>query len=427
MSIVLPSQGYHKTELTSGNQVELSFGARRLPVQIYVGEQQARLIAVSSSLSSEMLLPLELHYKIGFFKKQIKIGPVIGICVAQKTANIDLNSTGLAKYGLLYGEIGGLLFLFAVDGVDTDKNTIKGFYYKSLPGNCWCPAVLPYPAVIFRRTGMPSRMTRHFEEVLPGGIFNSYYFDKWEAHEYLSNIPSLREYLPETYCYYDTSQLEEMFRKYRFVILKPRNGTMARGILKITYNNDSFLVEERCSKPKVVKGIASLEELLSAHMGAPYLIQQGLHLPQYEGRLNDYRLIMQKDETGSWVCTGAIGKFGKRGGIVSNYISAGYLLPATKALEKVFGLGTWQAFLLKEKMIALAKNICYQLDKNGHYADLGFDMVIDRNQRIWLLEINKRHDHSMPREFGDYNVYYQVKSNPILYASSRAGFNPIIV
>ncbi|UTW69328.1 hypothetical protein KHA80_21040 [Anaerobacillus sp. HL2] len=32
----------------------------------------------------------------------------------------------------------------------------------------------------------------------------------------------------------------------------------------------------------------------------------------------------------------------------------------------------------------------------GNYGDLGVDVIVDINQKVWILEVNKLHDHKYP-------------------------------
>ena len=60
--------------------------------------------------------------------------------------------------------------------------------------------------------------------------------------------------------------------------------------------------------------------------------------------------------------------------------------------------------------------------RKGNYGDLGFDVMIDEQLKIWILEVNKRHYHSVPLWINDVQTYYEVKAKPIKYATALAGF-----
>jgi hypothetical protein len=134
----------------------------------------------------------------------------------------------------------------------------------------------------------------------------------------------------------------------------------------------------------------------------------------------DFRVIMQKDYTKEWMCTGIISFTGIEGDICSN--SGGELL-FEYALEGRLKLSRESTFIIKQNMIDICKKICKILDSSGeNYGDLGFDVVLDKNLRVWVLEVNKRQYHSTPLWVGDIQTFYAVKTNPIKYAAALGGF-----
>ena len=61
----------------------------------------------------------------------------------------------------------------------------------------------------------------------------------------------------------------------------------------------------------------------------------------------DLRVILQKDKSMEWSCTGIIARFGKGGSIATKISSGGFAVTGYEALKKVFRMSEKEAFLKK--------------------------------------------------------------------------------
>ncbi|MCD8503412.1 MAG: YheC/YheD family protein [Bacillaceae bacterium] len=99
-------------------------------------------------------------------------------------------------------------------------------------------------------------------------------------------------------------------------------------------------------------------------------------------------------------------------------------MPGVEAIKKVFDLQERDAFKKEQEMIQACTVICEQLSNCcGNYGDVGVDVILDENQKVWVLEVNKLHDHKFPLyALEDEQMYYKVITTPFEYASYLAGF-----
>jgi hypothetical protein len=132
---------------------------------------------------------------------------------------------------------------------------------------------------------------------------------------------------------------------------------------------------------------------------------------------------MQKDHSGKWQCTGILGKFGAKRLVTSNFVENGFLRRGRETLQDVFLLDKESALQKENEIITICKEACYVYDKYGNFGDVGFDVVVDENLNIWILEINSNHAKNYPLYIkNNRKMYRDVYTKPLTYAKFLAGF-----
>src|SRR5690606_34110498 len=132
-------------------------------------------------------------------------------------------------------------------------------------------------------------------------------------------------YLPDTIKYSQKKDLQDMLKKYNIVYAKPINGTGGRGILRIVRHSSYIVkIEGRNHNRKIITPRVISISTLRAFMktwnvtSTPYLVQQGIPLTLDNGRVHDYRILVQKDGNGQWSFTGGAGRIGAARSITAN-------------------------------------------------------------------------------------------------------------
>jgi len=225
--------------------------------------------------------------------------------------------------------------------------------------------------------------------------------NKLETYRQLSIVDTIRPFLPETA---DCDCPESIFyflQKYGAVYLKPIISSLAVGVYKISKDSKGYIVEHHPSKTeKVLKACGDTKELQEVLKPAleekPYLAQQPLNLIRYENRPVDFRAHLFKNDLGKWTVLIIKARIGPIAGVVTGPGWGGYRTPAEDILEKIFSREETAAILknIREAVLAIA----WEIDR-AHakpFGELGFDMAVDANKKIWMIEVNPKPNWNLP-------------------------------
>jgi len=414
-SLFLPESAAEFYEMKDKQTVTLTFGMRRLPVTVnIVTSINNNIILVSEDVKSELLMDTDVKYELVYSNNELIIGPIIGLLLAKSEVRLQRNLQHYSIYTMLYEQINGILFVFCEQQIDFANEKITGYVFDPSSPENWREAVLPFPKVIFRRVELSQTTLKGLQEKIGRGFFNAQYFDKWQFWNLLSPDEELRKHLSETTNKVTLANLNSFIEKYNGVYLKPKNGSRGQGIYYIEKKENQYVMMENYQDNIQHLTLEQMAKFLKRH---PYsLLQQPIRLHTFEDRKVDYRVILQKDGTGHWQCTGMIARFGNTNAISSNFKANGFAMEGTLALMTQFGYDELTAFNKSQEIISICTKMACKIDEMaGAYADLGIDVGIDQEDNVWVIEMNKRPDHDFPLIIKDRKMYYSVKSNPVLY------------
>lgn len=413
--VYVPGQLAELLPLKEGQDLTLSHGKRECKVTIKnSGEKNSSVIKISESMISDLLIQVGVEYEVVFTNNQIIIGPVIGLLLGRTEEKLRKNLPRLV-YSLFYKELNGLLFVYSEDSINFVDFEITGYLFHEAFPDLWKKCRLPFPSASFRRTELSTQTVNKMVRALGSGFFNTQYFDKWQFWKWISANDELIKYLPETANQINLPTLNHFIDSYGGAYLKPRNGSRGKGIHYIEKENDHYRWISNYEEEKIISFSESeIAPILAKYKY--YLLQAPIFLKPYENRMVDYRVLLQKNGTGYWQCTGIIARFGKPQGITANFKANGYALDGYEALKIQFGYEDLRAFQKYQEIINICTKVAQQIDRMGTFADFGIDIGIDHEGKVWVIEINKRHDHDFPLLIKNQKMYYDVKSNPLAYA-----------
>jgi hypothetical protein len=406
--------------------LHLGYWKKEISVE-YVEDLPEDTIGLSENMIKDFSLPEDVPYKVRFENRNIYIGPVIGLLIVSKHKVLTLEFLDKYKpYLFHYNDVRGLIFIGSSEGINIDNQTMKGYYYRPHGDESWVEGVFPYPNALYKRTGISDEKHEDLIKHIGDNIFNSYFFNKWELWECLSPYSTIREHLPHTEKLTDIHSLDKMMNLYGDVYLKKISGEKSRGMYKVHKSAKGYHFTDRAKSEKIflnLKESSSFLERIKNKNGA-YIIQQAIKLKTFENRSFDMRVVLQKDENKQWVRTSIITRFGGAGSVASNIAYGGFAMEGKEAIQKVFDMKEREVFMMEQEIINVCKKACEALNQSlGHYGDLGIDVVIDENKKVWILEINKLHYHPYPvYALKDRLMYFNTASTPLKYANALTGF-----
>lgn len=249
---------------------------------------------------------------------------------------------------------------------------------------------------------------------------------KWEKTKVLKQGEHLVPYIPDTRRY-SLAQLKDMLGAYQMVYIKPDCGTYGIGVMCAEIEKDEI---DNNKAPQYnlkygthSEGHQSIEHLhrsIKDKIGSKsYLIQKGIDLLTYKHRKFDLRALVQKTPHNTWETTGFIGRVAAPHKIVTNHHSGGTALP----IEELLGphLAPPQFANLYKEMKSLGVQAASQLSrKYPKLKEIGLDLAIDEQFRIWILEVNTKPALFPFKWLEDKGIYKKVRRYAVAYGRLKS-------
>ncbi|GAA4872754.1 hypothetical protein GCM10023310_60540 [Paenibacillus vulneris] len=222
----------------------------------------------------------------------------------------------------------------------------------------------------------------------------------------LNDTSSLAARLPETRLL-NPNGLAKLLLQYQSLVLKPRDGRFGRDILFITRNGTNSYHIHNEKKTVTMKDTEQLLKWIGkkTRRRRGYIVQRRLQLAQIQHKPFDIRIMVQrrKGTSSTWKVTGSYAKVAARGYLITNVPS--HIIPVSEAL-KLARIGD-RGLIFKIKQIALlaAERLGERYPK---LRQVGFDIGIDRNRRIWIIEGNYWPDLLPFRSLKDSSMYRRI-------------------
>lgn len=243
---------------------------------------------------------------------------------------------------------------------------------------------------------------------------------KLQTHLMLQKNQDLVPFLPPTKKLLSTTDLLSDMKRYTSVLIKPNGGSHGRGVAALTPEGESFRVLGRSKDNRHFHLILHSERSLTHWVrrfteNTRYITQPFLELTSSDGRPFDIRILVQKDGEGRWVTTGMAVRTGSRNSLTSNLHGGGRAVRPPQFLRKNYPPGKVKEIL--ESIRFVSENVPKQIEReHGRLLELGLDIGVDRQGRIWFLEANSKPGRSIFLLTGERDVRRQSVRLPIQYA-----------
>lgn len=231
-------------------------------------------------------------------------------------------------------------------------------------------------------------------------FFNPILPNKYVANKISSQIPAISEYIPKTERVFTPANVFQLLHSYPVVYLKPTGGYGGRGVTRITKEKeDQYLVQrdradDQPSQMNRYMNRPELQRWISQRIAKRvHIVQQGLDLIQVNGGQVDFRVMVQRGKNGKWELIGIVPKISAPGRVVTNLIAGGSKTTLKWIMDWCEKQGEKLPIVEMEKAALQIAN--YWSGRFPTLGVLGFDMGIDKQGRVWLIEINPKPARSL--------------------------------
>jgi glutathione synthase/RimK-type ligase-like ATP-grasp enzyme len=326
---------------------------------------------------------------------------------------------------------GVYVYFFTPNQIGSSSDSIEGWIFS----DGWQKAVMPVPDVVNNRLSSRKLESKpsvqHFMKEVKvqhqTTVFNEKFLDKAEVFDALKKDDSIARYLPESHVLRNLIMLKSMCSRYNNVFLKPVRGSLGKGIIRITRlsadNYQALYATAAGTRRQQFTSLIKFYSTISAKMKTSrYQIQQGLQLIEIQKRPVDFRALVQKDASGKWTVTSIVARTAGNDLFVSNLARGGTLSTVGEAVAKsnLSGISRQDA---THRLQQAALNIARSLDTQipAHFGELGIDLALDTNGRVWLLEVNSKPSKNDNTPLNDKKIRPSVRMM-IQYSRFLSGF-----
>lgn len=346
---------------------------------------------------------------ISIWKKcgEIYLGPVVGIFInSASLLKIQKNFQVIDRFKHIEASFKAncIAYFFSINSINWDEKKIYGYTFNFLE-NRWIGKWFPLPSIVYDRGAYftkkelpPAKYIRYyFKKILKIPYINSFNgLPKWMSHLKLSKYPVINAYLPETIRYHNFNDVKDMLDKFNFIFLKTTLGCRGKGVLSVRKIDDKYKLNYYCNglKELILYNLDDLRKFVENFTWKrTVIIQQGINLLKYQGRNMDLRIIMVKDESENWKGTNVRSRIAKGSQTITNRAAGGEMYNYESILESLSDQYPLGKIPTKEELINIAKFILPYIEREfGRLGEIGMDLAIDENYKIWFIEGNPKLD-----------------------------------
>ncbi|MEH7123895.1 YheC/YheD family protein [Bacillus sp. JJ1532] len=428
-SISLHSTVLKKLSISKLQVINVKIGIIEKPgVTLRKHQQDKAVIHISADLVAGFSLPDSIDYEVIVGEETLLIGPIIGLFIKGKVNEMTKrNIDHFKKYLIDYQHINGLILLVTYDGIDEKNKIVNGFAYNPIE-NEFTKGTFPFPSVLFCRKTLKEADRMIIQNLVGSKYFNSHVINKWEIWQWLSMSDKLSRSLPETGLAVNLKEVKKLIDESGCIYLKPISGSQGKGIYQLEKNGEKYKLNYRLNGINMTTILdnwdAVINYLVTELDLKKYIFQKRIPLLKSNNRIIDFRVIVVKDQYGSWVVPGMITRYGVKESIVSNISSGGSAEKTWNTLVGIYNNDFNEAFKKYKEIEQLSILCCKFLEKKEiHLAYIGVDIGMDEDKNLWIIEINNRYpDMSIALDVNDFQLYYHTQAAALHYSKWVAGF-----
>jgi len=422
--------------------IEVRAGQIIVTAELAISPDNRKSYLLSPSLAQALFIKRQKQMLIRYDSTagHLHLGPTIGILSTFLPNKEEFDPTGVQADIIYLSNMGKLLpgqvYIFTPSSINWSNKTTRGYVYRQVAADrgVWVADTYPLPDVVYDRVS--SRISEGKESIKSTKTrlmkqsylkyFNPHFLNKWKVHQILSNNPRLHPYLPETNLL-NSENLQNMLNKYPVLFVKPGNGSLGYGIIKLKKNERgeiNYVVNRGRGRLRTQAENAGefIKKTQKIRKDKQYIVQQGIDLALYRGSPFDIRIIYQKDGRGEWQISKKFVRVAAPGSSVSNLSSGGRAEPSKKVLKYLYARK--ESIEERNREIkTLCHTVALTLEKssNGIFGELGLDIGIDKKGHPWLIEVNSKPRKTTESDYSRVIIRNSFK-RPLEYSVYLAGF-----
>ncbi|MCM3655473.1 YheC/YheD family protein [Metabacillus litoralis] len=361
-----------------------------------MGDRYAYILATSTTQENAKEIAINAAKEIQFvlrpfFKGESK--PVIGMLYSRKDPSI-------VKKAFAYATVAKMenidFYYFTYGSVDVEKGKIYGWVHEK--GN-WILEQRDFPDVIINNSSPKNRNQSYIKKKLKEKcIFTSSPVGtKMKVYKKIVSGKIFSDFVLPSRILKNSNEVLSFFKTNKRLVIKPISGSRGRGIVFVEkLPNDRFRVMNgRDVITLSMEDFISYIEVLIA--SSSYLVQRYIECKTKAGLPYDFRLHVQKNRLGEWENTLIYPRISGNNKLVSNVSSGGYRGELIPFLKEEFGnqYVNMQRYL---EYFSLSFTKHFESLYENDFDELGIDIGIDENDKLWIYEVNWR-PGSKHREF----------------------------
>ncbi|WP_158289657.1 YheC/YheD family protein [Paenibacillus flagellatus] len=221
---------------------------------------------------------------------------------------------------------------------------------------------------------------------MKAAIRKAYGSDKWTKYEILKASKKLAPFLPATHKL-SRRRVWRYLEKDGMAIMKPCTGNSGYGIIRVARLERSRYAIQTENKTMIRDGKRpTWYRIRNMTRDRDYIVQQWIPLARLDKRPFDIRIVVRRTgRNASWKIKGMFAKVAEEGYVVTNVSNR--IIPVEEAIECARMKST-----STKKLIKKMQKVCLTASKHlGRYYPthvIGFDIGLDSDARIWIIEPN---------------------------------------
>lgn len=401
-----------RLKLRTNHPIQVKLGNKKARISLRRINKKGKRLYIPPAIRGSIHLPRGKQVLVGSQQgdNEIQLGPLIGIMTTSHSRTPSRpfgNKSLIMRQYLSANNLNAYYFAFSPEDINWYNETIQAYFIQ--PGNKWQRKTVPFPDVIYNRVtsrrleqsqAMKNIKERFVKRNIP--IFNWSFYDKWQIYNILQSDKDALKHVPESALNPSADKTREMLENHRFVYLKPSGGSLGKGIYRITYHKKKgYFVRYRLGKKNVLLRFPRFEKMMNRLIKRRglglhnYVLQQGIRLIELDGCPIDFRFHLNKNGNNEWVAAGIGAKKAGKGSVTTHVRTGGQLMTPEYALTRIYGENKGKEMLAKAKkaVIKLAETI--ERNDSRLIGELGFDIGIDQDGKIWMFEANAKPGRSI--------------------------------